>query len=92
MKIKNQSSVSSKYWLIILLVVCLLLMGIETLLGKSGPAHFVANYTVGPMQKGISYVGMWISDVSSNFDTMEEMQKTNDVLQKKVDDLTIDNT
>ena len=92
MKIKNQSSVSSKYWLIILLVVCLLLMGIETLLGKSGPAHFVANYTVVPMQKGISYVGMWISDVSCNFDTMEEMQKTNDALQKKVDDLTIDNT
>jgi len=37
-------------------------------------------------------MGMWISDVSSNFETMEDMQKKNDELQKKVDDLTIDNT
>ena len=37
-------------------------------------------------------MGMWISDVSSNFETMEDMQKKNDELQKKVDDSTIDNT
>ena len=92
MKIKNQSSLKSKYWLLILAVVCVIVMGIETLAGGKGPLHFIANYTVIPMQKGISYAGMWMSDVSSNFVTMEEMRKQNDKLQKKVDDLTIDNT
>lgn len=92
MKIKNQSSLPSKYWLLIIAFLCVVLMGIEHATGGNGPLNFIANYTVVPMQKGISYMGMWISDVSSNFETMEDMQKKNDQLQKKVDDLTIDNT
>lgn len=92
MKIRNQSSLPSKYWLLIIAFFCVVLMGIEHVTGGNGPLTFIANYTVVPMQKGISYMGMWISDVSSNFETMEDMQKKNDELQKKVDDLTIDNT
>lgn len=92
MKIKNQSSLPSKYWLLILAVICLILMGIEGISGKKGPVSFIANYTVIPMQKGISYVGMWISDVSSNFETMKDMRNQNEKLQQKVDELTIDNT
>ena len=92
MKIRNQSSLPSKYWLLIIAFFCVVLMGIEHATGGNGPLTFIANYTVVPMQKGISYMGMWISDVSSNFETMEDMQKKNDELQKKVDDLTIDNT
>lgn len=92
MKIRNQSSLPSKYWLLIIAFICVVLMGVEHATGGKGPLNFIANYTVVPMQKGISYMGMWISDVSSNFETMEDMQKKNDELQKKVDDLTIDNT
>lgn len=92
MKIKNQSSLPSKYWLLILAVFCLILMGIEGITGKKGPVSFIANYTVIPMQKGISHVGMWISDVSSNFETMKDMRNQNEELQQKVDELTIDNT
>lgn len=92
MKIRNQSSLPSKYWLLIIAFICVVLMGVEHATGGKGPLNFIANYTVVPMQKGISYMGMWISDVSSNFETMEDMQKKNDSLQKKVDDLTIDNT
>ena len=92
MKIRNQSSLPSKYWLLIIAYFCVVLMGIEQATGGNGPLTFIANYTIVPMQKGISYMGMWISDVSSNFETMEDMQKKNDELQKKVDDLTIDNT
>lgn len=92
MKIRNQSSLPSKYWLLIIAFICVVLMGVEHATGGKGPLNFIANYTVVPMQKGISYMGVWISDVSSNFETMEDMQKKNDELQKKVDDLTIDNT
>lgn len=92
MKIKNQSSLSSRYWLLILAAICVILLGIEGFVDGGGPLRFIANYTIVPMQKGISYVGMWMNDVSSNFETMEEMKKKNNELQEKVDELTIDNT
>ena len=92
MKIKNQSSMPNKYLFLILVLVCLILLGIEQLVDTGGPLRFIANYTVVPMQKGISYAGMWLSDMSDNFETMEEMKKENKELQSKVDELTIENT
>ena len=92
MKIKNQSSFPSKYRLFILIAVCVVLLGIGSVVDSSGPLRFVANYTVIPFQKGISYAGQWMSDVSANFQTMEEMRSENESLQSKVDELTIDNT
>ena len=52
MKTKNQSSLPSKYWLIIVIVICVILMGVERITGGNGPISFIANYTVIPMQKG----------------------------------------
>lgn len=92
MKIKNQSSLSSKYWLLILAAICIILLGIERFSDGGGPLRFIANYTVIPMQKGISYVGRIMSDVSGNFETLEDVKKENKELQSKVDELTIDNT
>ena len=92
MKIKNQSSLSSKYWLLILEAICIILLGIERFSDGGGPLRFIANYTVIPMQKGISYVGRFMSDVSGNFETLEDVKKENKELQSKVDELTIDNT
>ena len=51
MKTKNQSSLPSKYWLIIVIVICVILMGVERITGGNGPISFIANYTVIPMQK-----------------------------------------
>ena len=92
MKIKKQSSLSSKYWLLIFTVICVVLLGVERFTDNGGPLRFIANYTIIPMQKGISYVGMWMNDVSSNFETLSELQKENEELQSKIDELTIDNT
>ena len=92
MKIKNQSSLPSKYVLVILALICLILIGIGRFTDSGGPLRILANYTVVPMQKGISYAGMWLSDMSDNFETMKEMKKKNEELQTKVDELTIDNT
>lgn len=78
--------------LIILLVLCLVLLGIERFTDFKGPLRFIANYTIVPMQKGISYTGMWMSDVSDNFETLKDMKKKNKELQDKVDELTVDNT
>ena len=92
MKIKNQNTIPSKYLLLILIVVCGILLGVERFADGGGPLRFIGNYTVVPMQKGISYVGMWLSDFTDNFKTMEELKKENESLQAKVDELTIDNT
>lgn len=92
MKAKNQFSLSSKYWLLILAIVCFVLMGLsgfaET--GK-GPLGWVADYTVVPMQRGINTVGMLMSDFTENFATLKEVRAENDALKEKVAELTIEN-
>ena len=92
MKIKNQTSMPSKYWLVILAVICVGLLGIEAVSDGGGPLRFVANYTIVPMQKGISYAGRYLSDIPDNFDTLKEVRAENDELKSRVDELTIDNT
>lgn len=78
--------------LVILMFLCLLLLLLERFTDSGGPLRFIANYTIVPMQKGISYAGMWMSDISDNFETLRDMKKKNEELQSKIDELTIDNT
>ena len=92
MKIKNQRRIPGRYVLVILMILCLLLLVLERFTDSGGPLRFIANYTIVPMQKGISYTGMWMSDVSDNFETLRDMKKKNEKLQSKIDELTIDNT
>ena len=65
-----------KYWLLILAIICIVLMGLSGFAesGK-GPLSWAAGYTIVPMQKGINRVGMWIGDVSENFATLQEVKK-----------------
>lgn len=92
MKIKNQNTIPGRYLLLILVVICGVLLGVERFTDGGGPLRFIGNYTIVPMQKGISYVGMWMSDLTDNFATLKELKKENEELQTRVDDLTIDNT
>lgn len=92
MKIKNQNTIPSKYLLLILVVVCGILLGAERFMDNGGPLSWVANYTIIPMQKGISYVGTWMSDLTDNFATLKDLQKENEELQERIDTLTMDNT
>ena len=90
MRKKNQSSFSSKYWLLILSIVCVLLMGLSLITDKvNGPLRAVANYTIVPMQNGINTVGIWMSDLTKNLDTLKELQAENDVLKAEINDLTM---
>jgi len=90
MRKKNQSSFSSKYWLLILSTICVLLMGLSLITDKiNGPLRAVANYTIVPMQKGINTVGLWMSDLTKNLDTLKELQSENDALKAEVDELTM---
>ncbi|HAX51907.1 rod shape-determining protein MreC [Muricomes intestini] len=92
MKKKNQTSSSNKYWLAGLSLFCILLMVLSLVSDKpEGPLKGIAGITVIPMQKGINQVGIWLGDISDNFDTLQDMKKENDRLQKKVDELITEN-
>lgn len=92
MKVKNQFSLSSKYWLLILAIVCIILMGLSGFAGTGkGPLGWIANYTIVPMQKGLNNVGMWMSDVSDNFDTLKDVKQENAELKARVAELTEEN-
>lgn len=90
MRKKNQSSFSSKYWLLILSVICIMLMGLSLITDKvNGPLRVVANYTIVPMQNGINTVGIWMSDLTKNLDTLKELQDENDALKAEINELTM---
>lgn len=89
---KNQNSFSSKYMLLTLTLVCVLLMGLSLITDKvGGPLRAVANYTIVPMQNGINTIGLWMSDFTQNFETLQEVRDANKKLQTQVDELTIKN-
>lgn len=93
MKRNNQTSYENKYWLFILSVICVVLMGLSVATegNSNGPLRQVANYTVIPMQKGINTIGIWMNDFIENFETLQEVRAENEVLKAKVDDLTVKN-
>ena len=92
MRKKTQNSFSSKYLLLILSILCIIFMALSVSGDKlKGPFRAIASVTVIPMQKGINSMGMWLSDWTKNMDTIEEMRKKNEALQKQVDELTIAN-
>ena len=67
-------------------------MGLSLVTDKiNGPLRAVANYTIVPMQNGINFIGLWLSDMTQNLDTIKELQKENKALQREIDDLTVKN-
>ena len=92
MKKNNQTTISSKYTLLVLCIVCVLLMGLSLITDKvNGPLRTIANYTIVPMQNGINTIGLWMSDMTQNTHTLKEMRAENKALQQEVDELTIKN-
>ena len=92
MKKNGQTSLSTKYWLLILTLVCVILMGLSFVSDKiNGPLRSVVNFTIVPMQEGINTFGVWMNDLTRNFETLEELRAENKELQEKVADLTTKN-
>ena len=83
MKKNNQTTSSSKYMLLILAIVCIILMGLSLVTdGINGPLRGLANYTIVPMQKGMNTIGMWMNDLTQNFETLQEVRRENKALQE----------
>lgn len=92
MKAKNQLSIPNKYWLLMITSICIIFIGLSLISDKAaGPFKLIADYTVVPMQKGINRAGMFLSDLTENFETLQEVKKENKSLKERLDSLTISN-
>jgi len=89
---KNKIEIPSKYILLVLAIICIVLMILSyTADIFSGPLRIVAGYTVVPFQKGIESTGTWLFDRSENIKKMQELTAENESLKTQVDELTIKN-
>ena len=87
---RTKFSVPSKYILLALTVLCVILMVLSytTDLVK-GPLHTIAGYTIVPFQKGISEAGVFLTSRSDNIKRMQELTAENEELKNTVADLSI---
>ena len=91
---KANGGIPSKYLLMILSIVCIMLLFFSYSTGFSGgPLETIANHIFIPMQKGIDYIGSSIAISSADTKTREELVAENEELQAEVEELnsTINN-
>lgn len=92
MKRNDQNTFKSKHLLLILAIICVILMGLSLRTdGVNRPLRSIVNYTIVPMQRGMNTIGVWMNDLTKNFETLQELREKNEELQAKVDDLTVKN-
>lgn len=93
MKKKNGWMFKSKHLFIAMILVCISLM----ILGAAskfpaGPLRSAAGYVLVPFQKGINKVGVGLDGATAGFQKKQALVKENRKLQKKVDELTAENS
>lgn len=89
---KNKIEIPSKYILLILSIICIIMMIVSyTADIFSGPLKVVSGYTVVPFQKGIESAGSWLFNRSEDIKQINELSLKVEDLQCQVDELTIKN-
>lgn len=89
MKRRGKSSFPSKYVLLLLTVICIMLLFAGYATGYAGePIRTICNYVFVPMQKGLDYVGESISINSDDTQTKEQLIAENEQLQEQIDELS----
>ena len=93
MKKRKQYTLSNKYWLLFLTLVCIGLMLLSAYSDNvRGPFRILANVTVIPMQTGINTLGTFLIDITENFETMEMLRADNQELRAQIADLQDENS
>lgn len=89
MKRKLKHSFPTRYLLLILTGLCVLVMFVSFTLNLSGgPLNTVAGYVFVPMQKGINSIGTWFVSRADELKSLKDITAENKELQAKVDELT----
>lgn len=88
-KSKSKFQLPSKYVLMILTLICGIMIYVSFTMNLSGgPLNTAAGYVFIPMQKGINYIGLWISDKADNLNDLKDVMQENQQLKSQVDELT----
>ena len=83
----------SKYLLLILTVLCVVLMTITFATNiVVTPLNNIAGVVIIPFQKGISVAGSWLTDRSDELAQIKDVLSENKKLQSQIDKLTIENS
>ncbi len=89
MRRKPKFKIPSKYMLISLTLLCAVFVYASFTMNLSGnPLNTAAGYIFIPMQRGINYVGRWISDKTDNLKDLKDVMEENARLKTQVDELT----
>ena len=89
MRRKPKFKLPSKYMLISLTLLCAVFVYASFTMNLSGnPLNTAAGYIFSPMQRGINYVGRWISDKTDNLKDLKDVMEENARLKTQVDELT----
>lgn len=92
MKNRLKIFMGSRGWFILLCLLCLCFMLLSAFADKTrGPFRVIANYTVIPMQKGLNRTGHLLHDVTRSFETIQNVQKENERLKTRIDELVTEN-
>lgn len=90
---RDKFSIPSKYMLLLLTAVCVVLMVITFMTDySSAPLNKVVGYVVVPFQDGVSSIGTWISNRVDELGELRVVLQENQNLKQQVDELTIQNT
>lgn len=91
-KKRNKFTLPSKYLLMILSAVCVILMIVTFRTDLfEGPLRAVVGYVVVPFQKGIASVGGYIYDRAEEMGQLKAVLEENQKLKEQVDELTMEN-
>lgn len=89
---RNGFSLQSKYLLLILTGLCIVLMAVTFTTDLfTGTLADISGYITVPFQKGISEAGGYLSDRSDEMAQVRDLIKKNQELQEQIDALTIEN-
>ena len=93
MRRRKRDSIPSKYILTGISVVCVVFMLLSYIFGfQGGPLNTISGYLFVPIQKGINYVGWYLSDRADNLQDLRAVMAERDALQEQVDQLTMENS
>ena len=93
MRRRKRDSIPSKYILSVIGLLCVGFMLLSYVFGfQGGPLRTVSGYLFVPIQKGINYVGWYLSDRADNLQDLRMVMAERDALQEQVDQLTIENS
>lgn len=93
MRKTTNEHLKNKYLLAALSVFCILLIIVSFLDSNvAGPVKQASGFLITPVQKGINGFGMWLSDLTDNFEDAQTLRTTNAELQARVDALTEENS